>query len=80
LRFLDSPGFKDGSTKLTVLVRNTDYAEKFKSMGVEVAVGSIADEELITRLSAAADVVLSMVGEIGCGISEVMLTSPGGSQ
>lgn len=60
LRFLDHP--QAASFNITTIVRSAEKAEKIKSLGVNVIVGSHADVPLMEKLAAGSDVVVAMVG------------------
>ncbi|GLB40152.1 putative NAD-P-binding protein [Lyophyllum shimeji] len=57
-RFLDRPDF--GHLNITALVRSPEKAEKVKTLGISVVVGSHKDDELVEKLAAEADVVIAM--------------------
>lgn len=60
LRFLKHPNA--ASFNITVLVRSPQKAENFKAFGVKPVVGSHSDLELVEKLAAEADVVITAVG------------------
>lgn len=47
--------------KITAIVRSAKKAEKLKKLGIDVAVGSHSDADLVTDLAAKADVVFTAV-------------------
>ncbi|KAJ7488072.1 hypothetical protein FB451DRAFT_1529080 [Mycena latifolia] len=59
-RFIQHPNASN--FEFTLLVRDLKKAEGFRGMGFTVAVGSLADEELLERLASEADVVIAAAG------------------
>lgn len=49
------------SFNVTVLVRDPSKAEKLRSLGVNVVVGSHSDQSLMERLASDSDVVIATV-------------------
>lgn len=61
-RFRDHPDVSNA--EITAIVRNPRKAEKFKEFGINAFVGSFSDAKLVEDLTAAADVVVDIVGRI----------------
>jgi uncharacterized protein YbjT (DUF2867 family) len=59
LRFLNHP--QVAASDITCIVRSAEKAEKIKSLGVNVVVGSHADVALMEKLASESDVVVAMV-------------------
>lgn len=59
--------------KITVLVRNPDHVNAFKSLGVEVVQGSFSDADIITSHARAADITVNMGDSDDVGLTEAIL-------
>ena len=50
--------------RITALVRAPEKATQFRKMGIDAVVGSYADHDLLTHLSANADIVIACVSKL----------------